>query len=565
LAQQERWLLKRRGSADFVRQHANLDRVLAQVLYARKMDTDQAVDAFLAGSDPGEPSLLPDIERAVVRISEAIEGGEPIVVYGDFDTDGVSATTLLVSALRDLGGDVSGFIPDRFDDGYGLNDAAIANIAKSGCRLLITVDCGVRSIAEVERAIELGLDVVITDHHSVPASLPAALAVVNPKRADSSYPFRELAGVGVAYRLVQALCAHSKARGGPSLDLDSFLDLVALGTVADIVPLVDENRTLVQAGLERLRREPRLGLQALMQVSGTLPERIGATDIGFRLGPRINAAGRLRHAGIAYRLLASEDESEAGKLAWELDQVNQERRDLLDVQAGQARSSVGALDGRMALVISGPDYHEGIVGLIASRLREEYHRPCLVMRAAGGEARGSARSIDGFHITKALEECSGLLVRYGGHAQAAGFTLQVENLEAFADRFQAYALEHIAESDLVVDRRVDAIVPLTDISRDTVAALDVLEPCGQGNPEPALASLGLRILAMRPVGAEGKHLRLQVGDKTNAVNAIAFRLGHLADGFRIGDLVDVVYRPCLNEFRGESTLQLVVSAMRHHT
>jgi len=393
--------------------------------------------------------------------------------------------------------------------------------------------------------------------------------VVDPKREDCAYPFKELAGVGVAYRLVQALYAAAGSGGDPS----AFLDLVAVGTVADIVPLLDENRALAQSGLARLRASARPGLDALAAASGIAREGIDSIDIAFRLGPRLNAAGRLLEkddngqsgAHLALDLLLTQDPAEARELAERLNQVNAERQRLLEEQLLRARDLLGDAQGRSILFVHHPEFHEGIVGLIASRLSDEFYRPALVIHRGEGESRGSARSVEGIHITRALDENADLLTRWGGHALAAGVTLPSANLEALEERLVAHCAAHLDGIGDGPRLLVDAIVALADLTVDTPAALALLEPFGQGNPEPALATRNLRVMEARPVGQDGAHLRLSVSDGQRTLPAIAFRLGHLASSLSRGDVIDLVYRPTLNVWQGLSSLQLVVQAIRPAT
>ena len=562
----EQWCLRRKASESFPAQVAelNLEPVLAKVLHARKIDTPERVRAFLMEEGSlGDPFQMAGMTQAVTRLRRALAGGERIVVYGDFDTDGVSATALLVSALRLLGGNVEGFIPDRFEEGYGLNVTALGEFKDA--QLVVTVDCGVRSAKEVARAQELGLDMIITDHHAPAQELPAALAIIDPKRADCPYPFKDLAGVGVAYHLAEALfrVAARMGQGAQAgLEPEQFLDLVALGTVSDIVPLGGENRQLVRRGLKLMREAPRVGLRALMEAAGMRPEGIDSEAIAFRLGPRLNAAGRLENARLAYDLLMSDSQDEARELSGRLSTLNQERQQLLETQVAEAKELLGSTDGRLLLIVGAPTFREGIVGLVASRLTEEFHKPSLVMRHGETTTRGSARSIEGFHITQALDACSELLLQHGGHARAAGFTLPNENLPAFCERLEQYGIEHLNEEMLSRRRLVDALVSLNEITPETLAALAMLEPFGEGNPEPALATVGLQLKDVRPVGQEGRHLRLEVSDGVQSIPAIAFRQGYLAGELKPGDVVDLIYRPTLNEWQGQVSLQLVVQAIR---
>lgn len=572
----ERWTLRRRLPDALPSQYAPLHPLVAFVLYARQIETPSAIASFLsAAQDVGDPFALPDMEAAVRRILRAIKDGERIVVYGDFDADGVTATALLVSALASLGARVRPYIPDRFEEGYGLNCAALEQIHHEGARLLVTVDCGIRSPEEVARAQELGLDVILTDHHTVPEILPPALAVVNPKRPDSAYPFRDLAGVGVAYRLVQALSFASWAELGVALYPDEWLDLVALGTVADVVPLTAENRALVQQGLQWLRRAQRPGVAALMTAARVSAETLSSQDIAFRLGPRLNATGRLEHGILAYSLLACADSVQAQRLAADLERLNTERQDLLARQVTQAEAAVEPDD--LPLFVQGPDYHEGIVGLVASRLAERRHRPALVMRIRpDGTTRGSARSPElrtlsadeptppVFSITRALESCAALLTRFGGHAQAAGFTLETDHLDAFRERLHEYCTATIDPASLSRQYLVDAIIGLDELDLAAASALQSLEPFGQGNPAPIFASLGLELVALTRLGAEGQHLRLHVRQNGVVQEAIAFRQGRLAEQFALGDRVDLLYQPEINSWQGQQRLQLVVVTAREH-
>ncbi len=565
------WILRRRSFAEAPPAYAGLDPLLARVLYARKIEDPADVAAFLDGApDQANPFALTDMPRAVARLLWAVHAGEDIVVYGDYDTDGVTATALVLGALQGLGARARAYIPDRFAEAYGLNVAALSALREEGADLVVTVDCGIRSVEEAAHAAAIGLDLIITDHHSVPAALPQALAVIDPKRPDCPYPFQELAGVGLAYRLAQALYAAWNATlppGAPPAEATQFLDLVALGTVGDIVLLGGENRALVRAGLEALRTTARPGLRALIEASGIAAERLDAQDIAFRLGPRLNAAGRLHNANIALDLLTATDATEGRLLAARLSEINRERQTLLEAQVAAASATLAAEEGdvgdRTLLFVAREDLNEGIVGLIASRLAEQYYRPTLVMRANGEGVRGSARSIEGFHVTEALEACRQSLTRFGGHAMAAGFSLDPENLGTFRAEIEAVAEEALRDSPLLARRiDVDAIVPLSALTLDGVRALAALEPCGEGNPPPALATQGLRILESRAVGQTGAHLRLVVSDGTATLTAIAFRQGPLAEVYPPSSVADAVYTPALNEYNGQVSVQLIVQTLR---
>ncbi len=472
----------------------------------------------------------------------------------------------MTSALRSLGARVQAFIPDRFEDGYGLNMDAIDRLGEGGVTLCVTVDCGVRSTEEVAYARARGMDMIITDHHSVPDVLPDAVAVIDPRREDSDYSFRELAGVGVAYQVARALTDALSSRRTQQSDalLDEYLDLVGLGTIADVVPLEGENRTLARWGLNRMRSAARPGLQELARVAGIELAAISSTDVAFRIAPRLNAAGRIENARIAYQLLLARDGQQAAETAKTLNDRNRERQQLLEEQLVQAASQVDTASLPRLLFVHGPDYHEGIVGLVASRLREQFYRPALVLRSDTETSRGSARSIEGFHITQALESCRDILLRFGGHAQAAGFTLESARIPEFEARLLHYAEEHLEESMLVPRVQVDAIVDLQDVSDRTPAAISLLGPFGKGNPEPLLATLGVNVMDLRRMGAEGKHLRLNIAQNGTPRACVAFRQGEVAEWLRPGDRIDMLYRPSLNRWQGRESLQLVVEALRPH-
>ncbi len=547
--------------------------LLLQVLYNRGLRTAEEVDALLNGPDAvrENPYRLRDMPQAVQRILQALETGETICVYGDFDADGVSATALLVDALKAAGARVGAYIPDRVDEGYGLNQEAIQQIAGKA-QLLITVDCGIRSVAEVALAKRLGLDVIVTDHHSVGPELPPALAVVNPQRADCSSGFHRLAGVGVAYRLAQAVLRATSQQPWSSLVPDqvaeleaSLLDLVAIGTVADMMPLTGENRSLVQRGLEKLRETPRPGLSSLFQHAGLRPPAVDSAAISFRIAPRINAAGRLEHAKLAYELLRTPDPARAHALARHLEELNQ-RRQKLTAEAQAAAQAQVAENGQdpAILVASSPDFLPGIVGLVAGRLASQFYRPAVVIEEGPEESRGSARSIPEFHITQALDQLRHLLVRHGGHSRAAGFTLRTERLPELREALAALAQEALSgHPDLRPVLWLDAEVALQDITWALQEQLTRLEPTGEGNSPPLFLARGCRVRRVRSVG-QGKHLKLSVdaGQGSPTLDAIAFHQGAWRSELRPGSRVDLAFHLEVNEWQGRRTLQLNVQDLR---
>lgn len=536
--------------------------LLVRLLYNRGLTTPQAVRDFLGTPTLGtNPFSLPGVHGAVTRLRRAVRTGERIAVYGDFDADGVCATAVLVETLQALGAEVRPYIPHRVDEGYGLNLDALRKLYRAGVRLVVTVDCGIRSVAEVEAA-QRGLDLIITDHHSVGSDLPPAVATINPKIPDSSYPFQDLAGVGVAFKLAQALLlACRKMEGQAPLETKELLDLVALGTVADIVPLLGENRDLVRLGLDRLNDPQRPGLKALMAKAGVQPGEVTATTIGYVLGPRLNAAGRLADAMSSYRLLTTRDPSEAEGLAAKLDETNRQRQKLTEETLEHARAQVLA-DGEDAplLFAASEDFLPGIVGLVAGRLTEEFYRPAVVVEMGAEESRGSCRSIPDFHITAALDRCRDLLVRHGGHAAAAGFTVENANLEPLRDRLRAIAEEELAGKELVPTLAIDAEVALGEMDWATQALLEQMEPCGNENPAPLFLSRGVIVRDSRPVGADEQHLRLVLSDGRVVWDAIAFRQEVPEGG--MPERIDVVYSLEARAWNGEKRLQLVIEDFR---
>ncbi len=533
--------------------------ILRQVLYNRGYTDARQARAFLAGAslESTDPLRLRGMAAAVARLGAALDRGERIVVYGDYDTDGVTATALLVQTLGALGGVVEPYIPNRFDEGYGLNTEALGTLAEGGPGLVVTVDCGIRSPAEALFAREHGLDLIITDHHHPGPVLPAALALINPRQPGDGYPYKDLAGVGLAYKLAQALVS---ARGA-DFPTDSLLDLVALGTVADLAPLTGENRALVRAGLALLNRPERPGVRSLLGVSRVAPGQVSATTVGFSLGPRLNAAGRLDSALAAYELLTTRDAARLAPLAAQLEAQNRERQELTRSMHQQAREL--ALDGQgepLLLFAAHETFNRGVVGLAASRLVDEFYRPALVAERGPQETRGSARSIPEFHITAALDECTDLLERHGGHAAAAGFTVRNENLAPLAERLQQIARRELAALDLRPSLRIDAVVRISSLDWALLEHLRQLEPCGMGNPSPVLAVRDARVTSYRAVGKTADHLKLTLSDGRLSVDAIAFGMGAWAG--RMPPRVDLAFNLEVNEWAGQRNLQLNVRDLK---
>ena len=564
----KRWQVAPPAPMDFIRRLDFLPPLIVQLLYNRGLTTLEDVEDFLSCRvRQDNPFQLAGMNEAVTRIRQAIKRREPIAVYGDFDADGVTATVVLVETLAALGAKVQPYIPHRVDEGYGLNCEALRSLAEAGIRLVITVDCGIRSVDEVAYGRRLGLDIIVTDHHHVGAVLPPALACINPRREDSPYWFRELAGVGVAYKLAQALLRVERqcpvGEAPPQLAEADLLDLVALGTVADLVPLVGENRVLVAQGLRRLMKPARVGLQALVGEAGLNPAKVDSTAVSWILAPRLNAAGRLDSAMLSYNLLSAREPVEAARLARQLGQLNRQRQQLTDWALQLAlsellqRGSLGEL-----LFFAHPELPQGIVGLVAGRLAETYYRPAIVVELGQDVSHGSARSIPEFHITQALDRCSekGLLVRHGGHAAAAGFTVETARVKELASELEEIAGRHLQGQELMPTLLIDAVVDLQALDWATLEMMRQLEPFGYGNQPPLLASRRVQVLSARTVGADNRHLKLQVSDGVRQWDAIAFGMGALADV--LPAWVDIAFHLEENEWNGQVRLQLNVQDLR---
>jgi single-stranded-DNA-specific exonuclease len=542
--------------------------LLRQVLFNRGFADDPSARAYLRG-EPNintDPFQMTDMHTAVDRIQYAINNNEPIAIYGDYDVDGVTATALLVEALKKLGANVRGYIPNRFEEGYGLNNNALDELKADGVTLVITVDCGIRSPAEAAHAQTIGLDLIISDHHHPDEdNLPSALAVINPKRHGDTYPDKDLAGVGIAYKIAEALLSDDRPSTidhGPSSVVNgqllySLLDLVALGTVADLAPLIGENRVLVKKGLKQMRQTTRQGLFSLAAVSDISLAKVNAGNIGFGLGPRLNAAGRLKEALAAFELLTTTDVFKAGELAQQLDMQNRERQRITrDMQTRAEEMVLNEDPDAYLFFAAGETFNSGVVGLAASRLTEKYYRPAIVAAKGEEETRGSCRSIPEFHITDALDQCADLLVRHGGHAAAAGFTVRNENLPELMARLKAIAEEKLSGTELKPTVTADAEVSLSEMRPDVYEkGLKYLEPTGYGNREASFVARNVKVKNSRVVGADGKHLKMSLEDEKG--------IAHDAIGFRLGDWhksmparVDILFTFEPNEYNGRITYQL---------
>lgn len=532
-----------------------------QILYLRGLhDRDQATK-FLEGEylEGDDPFRILNMEVAAERIRTAIDSREPIVIYADYDADGVSASALLYTGIRTLGGSVATYFPDRFTEGYGLNLTAVENLAREGCSLLITVDCGIRAYAEALRAKELGIDLIITDHHVPGASLPQNYALINPRQPEDEYPFKALAGVGVAYKLMQAV---RRLRGVEDNPAD--LELVTIGTVADLVPLVGENRFLVRRGLELLNQTRHPGIQSLIEVSGHQSGSVNASAIGFGLGPRINAAGRLKTARLAFDLLVSKDLQSAKVLAEQLDRINRDRQEMMNAVVEQAFAAYEQLTTPGNVIVDfNKDYHEGVIGLAASKLTEALYRPAIVGSLSANYIVASARSIPGFHITRALEKATSILERFGGHSAAAGLKIKKDNIEMLQETLEKSFEEQMAGKILKPVLEIDGEAEFSELDDRMLRFHDKLAPFGVENQRPMLVTRNVRVLKKRTVGSDGSHLKLTLEQAGRPFDAIAFRMGERISA--LTPVIDVAFRLERNHYLGYVTLQLNVADFRPAT
>jgi len=527
------------------------------ILAARKLE-GEVRERFLAPSYEAahDPFLLPDMDKAVDRLVHARIDQERITIYGDYDIDGLTATTVLLEAFEAFGfKNVEAFIPNRFVEGYGLTVDAIEKIANTGARVIVTVDCGSLSEKEIVRANELGVDVIVTDHHNVAPVQPPAVAVINPKRRDHSYPFIDLAGVGVAFKLVQAL--QTRLEGLPKGQEKWLLDLVALGTVCDVVTLVDENRANVYWGLKVLAKTRRPGLRALMAVSGVRPEEVNARSLGFALGPRMNAAGRLETAKHALEMLRAKDPIEALEKAQLLDALNVARRKDQDKIFREALLQAEMFKDDPVLVVSHPDWNHGIIGIVAAKLLEKYKKPTYVLQEMGEEAKGSARSYGDFSAADAIRASDDLIIKGGGHKLAAGVTLPTKNIGLFRQRVNEYYRSlRLFNQELLLLPKEDAVArTLAEVHEELLGQLALLEPFGNGNPEPILRSDGLLVVNHRRMGADAQHVKLEVQDQTGySLQMLAFSA---PQHFFVepGEYVSVWFQPILNEWQGRRSVE----------
>jgi len=530
----------------------------AMVLASRGIANKAQAESYLSCSSPmPEPFLMTDMDLAAGRVGLAMSTGEKIAVFGDYDVDGITATCLLTDFLRRHGAEAVSYIPGRLEEGYGLNPIAIHQLHREGVKLIITVDCGITAVAEAELCRELGIDLVITDHHECKETLPQAIAVVDPHRPDGGYPHKNLSGVGVAFKLAAALC------GSQEEVLAEYADMVCLGTVADVMLLQGENRVFVSCGLQSLRNTKRPGIAALMSECGCSPDNITASSIGFMLAPRINAAGRMGQIDLAIELFLTDDPDRAAELAHALCELNRQRQAVESEIYAQAVSMLPTGHPPQAIVLADESWHQGVVGIVASRIAEEYSCPAFLICLDGEHGKASSRSHGGFNLFSSLTALSGLLESYGGHELAAGFTISRSNIPEFRRQICQLASQFYSDDTPRTVLDADCTISLELLSVPGIEALSVLEPCGNGCPKPVLTLNQMTVERISMVGG-GRHMRLRLRQGRFTVNAIYFSANPESASIQVGDVVDVAFNPQINEFRGERSVQLNIIDIRPH-
>ena len=510
-----------------------------------------------------DPFIMKNMDQAVTRILASIQSSRPIMVFGDYDVDGTTAASILYLSLTDFGGVVNTYIPHRKHEGYGLSNKGIDFAAKQNIDLIITCDCGINAVEQVNYARERSIDVIITDHHIPDNRLPAAVAILNPNQSDCDYPFKGLCGAGVAFKLA---CGIGKKMNRPLKDLFSLLDLVAIGTSADMVPILDENRVIVAKGLELLNGDPRPGLRALLKTSGLLERDIAVGNLLFGVSPKINAAGRLGDANRSVELLTTKNRSLAADLATNLDEENRRRQDIQEKVVNEALLKANAesdLSRDRAIVLAENGWHPGVIGIVASRIKEEFHRPAVIITIDNdGIGKGSARSISGFDLYEALTEVCGHLQNYGGHPMAAGLTLSEENIEDFKKAFLSFAESNLSEEDMKPRLKLDTEIRLNDINSRFVRFLELLGPYGPGNMRPKFAARNLKVIGNPRVVGNGNHIRFRVKQEGTSFPTIGFNLSEHYKDLINGSLVDLAFMVEVNEWRGKSTIQLNIKDIK---
>ncbi len=533
----------------------------ARLLVTRGITTAEHARRFISPqlSELHDPFLMKDMDKAVARLQQAMAQGERILIYGDYDVDGTTAVALVYTFLYKRYQNIDYYIPDRYKEGYGVSFNGIDYAKETGCTLIVALDCGIKSIDKVAYAKERGIDFIICDHHMPDAEIPDAVAVLDAKRKDNTYPYDELSGCGVGFKFVQAI---AQAEQIPFDEIEDLLQLVAMSIASDIVPITDENRVLAYYGIKQIQKRPCVGLAAILEVAIVDHKQLNISDLVYRVGPRINACGRIHTGRDAVRLLITQDEQEAKQMSEAVNQSNTERKDLdeaITIEALQMLQDDPDNDTKKATVVCGKNWHKGVIGIVASRLTETYYRPTIVLTEQDGMVSGSARSVGGFDIYAAIDSCRDLLTNFGGHIFAAGLAMKAENYPLFIERFEKWVAEHILPEQQAPTIDVESEITFGDITANFYNVIRHLEPFGPGNPRPVFVTRNVcNYRYTRAVGQDNKHLRLDVTDRTAAMNGIAFGMGHLALDLQNGKNIDICYELGLNTFNGKTNLQMMV-------
>lgn len=542
----------------------NISPILAQLLINRGTKEALSARKFLKADlkDLRDPYIFQDMDKAVDKILKAVNNNERILIYGDYDVDGITSVALLFSILRELTNNLYYYIPNRFQEGYGLNEEAIDIAFKNNFKLIITVDCGISSIHEIEKANNYGIDIIVTDHHQPQKDLPSAIAIINPK-CDKNYPFEELAGVGVSFKVAQALYLKLKKNQD---NLWNLLDYVALGSIADSVPFVDENRILIKYGLKALNQTKKEGLKALIMESGVYYGNLGTKEVNFALAPRINAAGRLGDSKLALELLLTDSEYKAKHLSRKLSEINKRRQEIGDNILREARefASIQAKEkDNKVLVLASENWNQGVIGIIASRLVEEFNRPTIIISKKDGIAKGSGRSIKGFHLYNVLELCQDILINFGGHKLAAGITIESNKIPEFKSMINEISQSFFKKDDLHPELKVDAQILLSDINFGLIKDINILEPFGIGNPQPVFCSYRNIISDWRLVGGKKEHLKIKIKEENRTLEGIGFKLSSLGNQiFSENKIVNLAFNVELNKWNGTENIQLNIKDIK---
>ena len=535
----------------------NISTLLAKILVSRNIKNDEEIEVFLNPKRDSfyDPYLMPDMDKAVDRIINAIENKEKITIYGDYDVDGITSTTVMEKFLIERGANVTHYIPNRLDEGYGLNKEAIEKISNDGTKLIVTVDCGITSINEVEYGKSLGLDIIITDHHEPGDEIPSAIAVVDAKRNDNTYPFRELAGVGVSFKTIQAI---SIKLGLDEKEYLKYLDIVSIGTIADVVPLINENRTITKLGLKLVEVTKNIGLRELINVTGY--GKVDSNMVAFGIAPRINACGRMGKEQEALNLFLTDNIEEAKEIAERLNKYNSERQNIEKEIFEEAKEIAEKEKDKSVLVLGKEGWHHGVIGIVSSKITDMYFKPSILIGFDGDEGKGSGRSIPGFDLHEALISCSAGLDKCGGHEMVVGLSLKKENFENFKEEFEKYAC-NTNLCDIIPIINIDEEAKLNELNIEVIKQFNLLEPYGEANRKPIFLLKNLKIESIRTL-SEGKHIKLTLTDNNYYIDAIGFNLGMLADDYKIGEKIDVVGSLEINEYNGNQNMQINLKDIR---